>query len=105
MGFSDTLRAARQEKGLTQQEVARVLEVDKTTYSGYETGRRQPDVGKLQKLARLLELSGDQLLGLPPPGRQRPDPGGAGEAQTLPAAGCPTAGSWWTWSWRRSTSA
>ena len=66
MGFSDTLRAARQEKGLTQQEVARVLEVDKTTYSGYETGRRQPDVGKLQRLARLLELSGDQLLGLPP---------------------------------------
>ena len=52
MGFSDTLRAARQEKGLTQQEVARVLEVDKTTYSGYETGRRQPDVIP-RSLARL----------------------------------------------------
>ena len=46
--------------------MAQALNIDKTTYSSYETGRRQPDVARLRQLARLLEVSGDQLLELAP---------------------------------------
>lgn len=66
MSFQDRLRAARLGSGLTQYEVAEALGVDKTTYSGYETGRRQPDVPKLRRLAALLGVSGDELLEIGP---------------------------------------
>ncbi len=62
MGFSQQLRAAREKKGMTQQQVADVLGIDKTTYSGYETGKREPDVFKIKALAKLFEVSGDELL-------------------------------------------
>lgn len=66
MSFHQTLKNARLGCGLTQQDVAQALGVDKTTYCGYETGRRQPDVVKLRRLAQILEISGDQLLELIP---------------------------------------
>ena len=66
MSFPEQLKNARLACGLTQQEVAQALNIDKTTYSSYETGRRQPDVARLRQLARLLEVSGDQLLELAP---------------------------------------
>ena len=66
MSFPEQLKNARLACGLTQQEVAQALNIDKTTYSSYETGRRQPDVARLRQLARLLEVSVDQLLELAP---------------------------------------
>ena len=66
MDFGKQLKQARQASGLSQQDVAQALGIDKTTYSGYETGRRQPDLSRLQKLARRLNVSADQLLGLDP---------------------------------------
>ena len=36
--------------------------ITKSTYCGYETGKRQPDVAKLKQLARILNTSGDVLL-------------------------------------------
>lgn len=62
MSFPDRLKKARRDSGLTQQQVAESLGVDKTTYSGYETGRRQPDVPKLRMICQMLHLSGDELL-------------------------------------------
>ena len=62
MGFGERLRAARESRGLTQQQVADQMGIDKSTYCGYETGKRQPDMGKLKMLSRILEISGDILL-------------------------------------------
>jgi len=63
MSFPEQLKSARLAAGLTQSQMAQQLGVDKTTYCGYETGRRQPDIPKLRQLASLLDVSADQLLG------------------------------------------
>lgn len=64
MGFSENLKRARQRIGLTQQQIADALGITKSTYCGYETGKRQPDIPKLRRLALLLCASVDELLGL-----------------------------------------
>lgn len=56
------MKKYRVEKGYTQQYVADILGVDKSTYSHYEASRRTPDVNKLKKLAELYGLN-DELLG------------------------------------------
>ena len=62
MSFGDMLRAAREHKGLTQQQVADQMGLDKSTYCGYETGKRSPDVPKIKQLSQILEASADKLL-------------------------------------------
>ena len=73
MSFTQQLKAARQASGYSQQEVAQALGVDKTTYSGYETGRRQPDLPRLRRLAQILAVSADCLLELAPPEALSPE--------------------------------
>lgn len=58
MAFNEALKAIRIAKGFTQQQVADILEITKGTYSGYETGRREPDVFKIKALANLFGVSG-----------------------------------------------
>ncbi len=48
---SENLRRFRQDSGLTQEQVAQKLYVTRQTVSGYESGRTQPDIETLQKLA------------------------------------------------------
>lgn len=62
MGFGEKLRAAREKSGMTQQQVADIMKIDKSTYCGYETGKRQPDVQKIKQLSQILGVSGDELL-------------------------------------------
>lgn len=62
MGFSDNLKRARQRVGMTQQQIAEGLGITKSTYCGYETGKRQPDILKLRRLAFLLCTTTDALL-------------------------------------------
>ena len=57
MGFSEQLKIARNTMGYTQQQVADALGLTASTYCGYETGKRQPDVAKLKQLARILGSS------------------------------------------------
>lgn len=64
MTFCDNLKKARQRIGLTQQQIANALGVTKSTYCGYETGKRQPDIPKLRRLSLLLCASVDEMLGL-----------------------------------------
>lgn len=62
MAFKDSLKNFRANSGLTQQQIADAMGITKATYSGYETGRRQPDVAKIKQLAEILGISGDELL-------------------------------------------
>ncbi len=73
MNFPERLKAARAASGRTQAEMASELGVDKTTYCGYETGRRQPDINKLRQLIALLDVSADQLLGTEGSGSATPE--------------------------------
>ena len=60
--LKDQLRHARKAAKKTQQQVADHLGVNYSTYSGYETGKRQPDALKIRQIAEFLGVSGDYLL-------------------------------------------
>jgi len=63
MSFGDNLKNARKRLGLTQKQVAAALDITESTYCGYETGKREPDVQKIKQLARVLNTPSDALLG------------------------------------------
>ena len=65
--FNENLRKARTEKKLTQQQVADLLGVAKSTYCQYETGASEPNILRLKKLAKILETNIDSLLGIESP--------------------------------------
>ena len=46
MAFPEQLKKARLAIGYTQQQVADAMGITNSTYCGYETGKRQPDVAK-----------------------------------------------------------
>ena len=54
----------REEKKLTQIQLAEAIEVTRSTLSLYETGKRTPDLATLCRMARFLAVSTDYLLGL-----------------------------------------
>ena len=62
MGFPEQLKKARLNMKYPQQQVADLMGISKSTYCGYETGKRQPDVEKIKLLANILQTSGDTLL-------------------------------------------
>ena len=57
------LKRARAAKGLTQKEVSDLLEIDKTTYYKYEAGLSNPNMARLEKLAEILEVTPNYLMG------------------------------------------
>jgi len=63
MNFAKRLRFLRAQKGLSQAETARRLNINRITYGQYETGRRHPDYETLQKIADFFNCSLDYLLG------------------------------------------
>lgn len=58
----DGLRKFRVARGLTQDELARLLGVNRTTVTQWETGTNHPRATMLVKLAKILRCSVDDLL-------------------------------------------
>ena len=56
------IRAARESASLSQQELSRRSGIAQESLSRIETGRRDPRLGTLRRLAKGLDLSLDQLL-------------------------------------------
>lgn len=61
--FPQRLKELRQKKGLTQQEIADLVHVNRVTYTNWEKGKREPSFENLVKLADLFEVSLDWLFG------------------------------------------
>ncbi len=59
------LRQLREEKELTQQQLADVLNCKQNTYQQYESGRRQLPMEVLTKLCLYYKVSADYILELP----------------------------------------
>lgn len=53
----------RKERGLTQIELANILDVDQTTISKWELGKALPETNMLIKLSEFYDVSSDYLLG------------------------------------------
>ena len=60
--FTERLKALRNEKHLSQAELAKELKVSQRSISSWETGFRQPDFATLEKIANYFEVSADFLL-------------------------------------------
>lgn len=60
----ENLRALREDKDLSQKEMAEILKVHQTTYSDYELGRLNIPIATLKALAKFHETSVDYILGL-----------------------------------------
>ena len=61
MAFHNRLKQAREYAGLTQSQVANLLGVAKSTYSGYETGKSEPSMNSIANLMRILDVSPEYL--------------------------------------------
>ena len=57
------LRELREQKGVTQKEVAKAVGCTPTVYSRYERGEREPDISTLCSLADYFRVSIDLLIG------------------------------------------
>ena len=60
--LGEKIKKYREEKKMTQMEVAEVLEVKPATISKYEAGALEPNIESLKKLAELFGISVDELL-------------------------------------------
>lgn len=63
MELGDRLKKLREEKGISQLELAKLLNISNVMLSRYEKHKRSPDYETLNKLADFYRVSTDYLLG------------------------------------------
>ena len=57
-----TLKAARVNVGLTQEEAAKELGISRATLLNYEAGKTTPDIDRAKQIANLYKTSVDDLI-------------------------------------------
>lgn len=62
MGFSENLKHYRKLRGISQTDLAKMLNSGRSTVAMYETGEREPNYETLKKIARVLGVSQFDLL-------------------------------------------
>ena len=62
--FPSRLKKARKEYDLTQTEVAKLLKINRVTYTNYELGKREPNLEMLAMMSKLFSVTTDWLVGL-----------------------------------------
>lgn len=60
----ERLRQMREEHNLTQKQIAHILDVDRSTYASWETGKDSIPLRRLNKLSDYYKVSIDYLTGL-----------------------------------------
>ena len=60
--FSEKLKIVRKEKGITQQQLATALNVANGTVAMWETGKREPDLKTIRRIADCLEVTTAYLI-------------------------------------------
>lgn len=58
----DRLKEIREDKDLSQKDIAKILNVSQVAYSYYEIGKRQIPIDLLKKLAKYYNVSIDYIL-------------------------------------------
>lgn len=62
--FGETLKNLRVEKGMSQTDLANLINTNRSTLANYENGNRNPDSEILYNLSKALDVSSDYLLGI-----------------------------------------
>lgn len=63
MSIGEQLAEIRKDKGYTQEDLAEVLHVTKSTLSNYENDRRTPDITFIKTFSKLMDVSVDYIVG------------------------------------------
>lgn len=63
--FAESLKEIRLQSGLSQQQLAELVFVNRSTVANWETGRRVPDAIMIRRLADALDVDAGILLGMP----------------------------------------
>lgn len=64
--FGERLRSLRETHNRTQTEVAQAIGIKQTTYSNYETGKREPDFDTFLKICEYFGVGSEVLLPVRP---------------------------------------
>lgn len=72
--FAQQLRILKDQRGLTQKELADRLNTTEATISRYISGDRTPNIETAVEIASILGVSMDTLCGIDPPAVERPSP-------------------------------
>ena len=64
MIIAERLKAARTQCKLTQQQIADILKIDRSTYSYYELGTINPSIEALKTLSAVYKVNIEWLIGL-----------------------------------------
>lgn len=62
MSFVENFKKARTEAGLTQQQVADALNLDRSAIAHYENGDSMPNARNIQNICELFNIKFDELL-------------------------------------------
>ena len=60
--LGDRIKLYRENKNMTQNDLADILEVSAGTVSKYESGNLEPSIESIKRLAEVFEISIDELL-------------------------------------------
>ena len=62
MSIGNNIKEYRENKKLTQKDIAQILGVEPGTISKYESGMIEPNIESLKKLANTFEITVDELI-------------------------------------------
>ena len=62
--FGNTLREIRKHKGLSQDNMADMLNMSRSGYTKYESGVSTPNIQTIKEICKILNVSADYLLGI-----------------------------------------
>lgn len=62
--FGNRIKTLRKERGITQQELAKILCVSQSTIAKYEYGERRITLTFIQKIAKVFDVTEDEIIGI-----------------------------------------
>lgn len=85
MEFHQKLKSLREQRGLTQEELAEQLGITRQSVSKWELGINEPDLPTIRALCKILDCSYDALLGEEEVTTKEAEPGPKEEPKPLPS--------------------
>ena len=64
IAFKTNLKTIREEKQLSQKDIANRLNVPISTYANWEQGRREPSIADIFRIIEILEIEANELFSI-----------------------------------------
>ena len=65
--FAENLKKYRKLSGFRQDDIAKIIGLDRSAYAYYESGKTEPSIDNLKKIAKMLGVDMNTLLGFDVP--------------------------------------